>query len=75
MDSSTITLWAGPFPIERVSSYLFITPRFMAISVFNANSLDRVQTPRTAASDLGLDCLPKYAASDLGLDCLPMSLL
>ena len=26
--------------------------------VFNANSVDPDQTPRSAASDLGLDCLP-----------------
>ena len=28
------------------------------MSVFNANSVDPDQTPRSAASDLGLHCLP-----------------
>ena len=31
---------------------------FIGIPVFNANSLDPDQTPRSAASDLGLNCLP-----------------
>ena len=30
----------------------------MEISVFYANSVDPDQTPRSAASDLGLHCLP-----------------
>ena len=28
------------------------------VSVFNANSVDPDQTPRSVASDLGLNCLP-----------------
>ena len=31
---------------------------FIEIPVLNANCLDPDQTPRSAASDLGLDCLP-----------------
>ena len=30
---------------------------FIAIPVLNGNSVDPVQTPRSAASDLGLHCL------------------
>ena len=33
----------------------------MEIPVFNANSVDPDQTPRSAASDLGLHCLPMDA--------------
>ena len=32
------------------------------IPVFNANSVDPDQTPRSAASDLGLHCLPIFQA-------------
>ena len=54
VDSSTTTLWTGLFPIAgcMVSFYLFIEN-----SVFNPNSIDPHQTPRSAASDLGLHCL------------------
>ena len=31
---------------------------FVEMSEFNANSVDPDQTPRSAASDLGLQCLP-----------------
>ena len=40
-----------------------------------ANSGEPDQTPRFAASDLGLHCLQKNAASDLGLHCLPVASL
>ena len=33
-------------------------PCFIEIPLFNANSVDPNQTPRSAASDLGLHCLP-----------------
>ena len=36
----------------------FISPCFIEIPVFNANSLDPDQMPHSAASDLGLHCLP-----------------
>ena len=59
MDSSTIPLWISLFPIEQVSGYFFLLlPRFIEISVFNANCTDPDQTPRSAASDLGLHYLP-----------------
>ena len=37
---------------------------YIEIPVFNANSLDPNQTPRSAASDLGLHCLPMSLLSD-----------
>ena len=37
---------------------LFIIIMFLEISVFDANSVDPDQTPRSAASDPGLHCLP-----------------
>ena len=36
----------------------FIITMFIGIPVFNANSVDPDQTPRTAASDLGIHFLP-----------------
>ena len=50
--------------LERSFSYIrdvwlvFIISCFVEISETNANSVDRDQTPRSAASDLGLHCLP-----------------
>ena len=58
VDSSTLTLWAGPFPVKGVSSKFLLLPWFTEIPVRNANSVDPDQTPRSAASDLGLHCLP-----------------
>ena len=58
MDSSTLTLRNGLFPILGVSS---LFPRLLLIietSVLNANSVDPDQMPHSAASDLGLHCLP-----------------
>ena len=37
---------------------IFLSPCFIYIPVFNANSIDPDQTPHFAASDLGLHCLP-----------------
>ena len=56
MDSSTSTFRTGPFSIGRVPGSFFITI-FVEIHVINANSVDPDQTPRSAASDLGLHCL------------------
>ena len=36
----------------------------MAIRVLNANNVDPDQTPRSAASDLGLHCLPMSLLRD-----------
>ena len=56
VDSSTITLWTGPFPIEGI--FVIFT-----IAIFYRNSclqksVDPDQTPRSVASDLLLHCLP-----------------
>ena len=36
----------------------FLLPCYIEFPVHNANSVDPDQTPRSAASDLGLPCLP-----------------
>ena len=38
--------------------HFLLLPSFMEIPIFNANNVDPDQTPRSAASDLGLNCLP-----------------
>ena len=47
-------------PISYIRSVrlVFIVIMFVEISALNANSVDPDQTPRYAASDLGLHCLP-----------------
>ena len=59
VDSSTAMVWTGPFPVKGclVSNYYYyyVLQKF---SVRNANSVDLDQTPRCAASDLGLHCVP-----------------
>ena len=68
VDSATSTLWTGPFPIEGVSVVVFfLLPCFIEISVFNINSVDPDQTPRSATSDLGLHCLPMSFLESAGL--------
>ena len=57
VDFSTSTLRTGPFPKERVSGW-FLLLLFIEFPVFNANSVDPDQTPRSVAPDLGLNCLP-----------------
>ena len=57
MDSFTVTLWAGPFPIEAVPGSCLLLPRFAEIPVSIENSVDPAQTPRSAASEQGLHCL------------------
>ena len=42
----------------RVSDKFLLLPCFIEMSVLNANSVDPDQTPRSAASDLGLHHLP-----------------
>ena len=41
-----------------VSVYFSVLPSVIEICDFGANSVDPGQTPRSAASDLGLHCLP-----------------
>ena len=48
MDSSALTLWSSPFPIEGVSGY-FNIPCFTEIPVFNANSVDPDQPTQTCS--------------------------
>ena len=57
LDSYAFTLRAGPFAIKRVSGQFLQLPCFIDNHVFNANSVDPDQTPRSAASDLDLHCL------------------
>ena len=57
VDSSTTTLWTGLFPTACVKLVFIINICFIEIPVVNANSEDPDQTPRSAASDLGLHCL------------------
>ena len=56
IDSSTLSLWTDPFPAER-RLVSFISSMFHN-NVFNANSVDPDQAPRSAVSHLGLHCLP-----------------
>ena len=58
VDSSTLTLWTGPYSVKGVSGKLLLLPWFTEIPVINANGVDPDQTPHSVASDLGLHCLP-----------------
>ena len=62
MDLSILIIWMSPFRILGVSGVLF---HFYTIS--NRYSEDPDQTPRSAASDLGLHCLPMYQKWDARL--------
>ena len=42
----------------RLSNLFSSLPNFIEIPLFNANRVDPDQTPRSAASDLGLHCSP-----------------
>ena len=58
IDSSTSTMWTGPFQVEGIFGYLFLFVTCSTeIPVFNAKSADPDQMPRSVASDLGLHCL------------------
>ena len=43
---------------------------FLEIPVCNANGVDKDQTPRSTASDLGLHCLPSPFYWTLGINAL-----
>ena len=45
MDYSTLSLLAGPFPIEGMSIIIIITTIFVKFLYFNANNVDPDQTP------------------------------
>ena len=70
VDSATLTLWPGPFPIEGVPGCVLSLPCITDISVCNANSVDPDQTPRSAASDLCLHCLPMSFYETVGINGL-----
>ena len=53
-----------------MSGYFYFLPGFIEIYVFNANSVDPDQTPRVAASDLGLQCLPMSLLQEAKLKCV-----
>ena len=40
VDSSTTTLWTGPFSVEGMSGYISLLPCFIVIHGFNANNVD-----------------------------------
>ena len=42
----------------RVSDLFSLLPCFIEMPIINVNNVDPDQTPRSAASDLGLNCLP-----------------
>ena len=44
--------------LRGVWSFFLLLPCFIEMPLVNANSIDPDQTPRSAASDLGLHCLP-----------------
>ena len=58
VDSSTITLWTGPFHIKGVSGWFLLLSCVVKVSEFNANNVDPDQTLQSAVSDLGLYRLP-----------------
>ena len=58
VNPSTSSLWAVPFVKGGTKWLVFIITLLSEISVNHANSVDPDQTPRFAASDLGLHCLP-----------------
>ena len=63
VDFSTTTVWIGLFPkagcLFFYYYYYYVVFFFLLeITVVNANNVDPDQTPRSAASDLGLHCLP-----------------
>ena len=68
MDSSTISLWTGPFLISTVSGCFVSLSYFKELSELNANNVDLDQTPRSAGSDLGLRCLPMSLYRKLDLN-------
>ena len=66
MDSSILTLWTGPC-VWMVFIIIIVRRKK---SELKANSEDTDQTPRSAASDLGLHCLPMSLIKDARLKCV-----
>ena len=55
VDFSITSLWTGLLPTAGCQLFFLLELCFIESPV---NSVDRDQTPRSAASDLGLQCLP-----------------
>ena len=54
-----------------MSGWLLLSPCFTEIPVCNANNVNPDQTPRSAASDLGLHCMPMFLFNGtLGLNAM-----
>ena len=56
-----------------VSGKFLLLSCFVEMSELNANSVDPDQTPRSAASDLGLYCLPMSLLCDARLKWVNLS--
>ena len=67
MDPSILINWTSPFSILGVSCVLFSFLFYFFYIFLLANSEDPDQTPRSAASDLGLYCLPRSQKRDARL--------
>ena len=58
---------------SSVSGYFLLWLCFIEIPVFNANCVDLDQTPQSAASDLGPDCLQVTLLGVSWLKCVKIS--
>ena len=67
MDFSILINWTSPFRILGVSDVLLSFLFCFEEKCLLANSADSDQTPRSAASDLGLRCLPMSQNWDVRL--------
>ena len=56
-NSATSIIWTDPFSVDGVSDWLLLLSCLREILAVNANRVDPDQTPRSAASDRGLNCL------------------
>ena len=57
-----LSLWTGSLPVEGVSGYFSLLPRFIEIYIFNANGVDPDQTPRSAIWVYTVCQMPFYGA-------------
>ena len=57
MDSSTIILWTGPFPVAGCLVSFYYYSVLYKVLYLTKHSVDPDQMPRFAASDLGLHSL------------------
>ena len=54
MNSPASTVWTGSFPVEGMSGYFLLSPRFIEVHVFHANSVDPDQMPRSVLGGVGV---------------------